>query len=109
MRVDVREDLSKLTTINQLSVNRLFDKITWIASDAVEQAELADDKSIELDLGFGIIEVLLEDTCIKYKFKPSKNLEDALVDTVVNGKNQLTLNIENTLVSKITNLYKDMF
>lgn len=109
MRVDVREDLSKLTTINQLSINRLFDKVAWIASDAVEQAELAGDTNVELDLGFGILEILIEDNCIKYKFKPSKNLEEALIDTIINGKNQLTFTIENTLVGKITNLYKDMF
>lgn len=109
MQIDVKEDLSKLTTINQLSINRLFDKISWIISDAVEQAELAKDNVIELDLGFGLIIVLLEDNCIKYKFKPSKSLEENIIDTVVNGKNQLTFTIENTLVSKITNVYKDMF
>jgi len=109
MQIDVKEDLSKLTTINQLSINRLFDKINWIISDAVEQAELAGDDVIELDLGFGLVIVSLEDNCIKYKFKPSKSLEESIIDTVVNGKNQLTFTIENTLVSKITNVYKDMF
>ena len=109
MQVDVKKDLSTLTTVSELAINRLFDKITWIISDSVEQAEILGDTNIDLDLGFGIIKLILEDKSIKYKFIPSKATENAIIDTIVNGKNQLTLNIEATLVDKLTKLYKDMF
>lgn len=109
MRIDVKNSLSTLTTVNELAINRLFDKITWIISDAVEQAELSGEDNIELDLGFGIIKILLNDDSIKYKFIPSKLTETTIVDTIVNGKNQLTLEIEKNLVSKLSNLYKEMF
>ena len=109
MRVDVKESLSTLTTINELSINRLFDKITWIISDAVEQAELSGDDTVELDLGFGTVKITIENKSIKYKFVPSKFTEESIIDTIVNGKNQLTFEIEKNLVAKLSNIYKDMF
>lgn len=109
MRIDVKSSLSTLTTVNELSINRLFDKVPWIISDAIEQAELSGDDTIEFDLGFGTIKVLLEKEAVKYKFYPSKQTETAIVDTIVNGKNQLTLEIEKNLVQKLTNIYKDCF
>lgn len=109
MRVDVKENLSTLTTINELSINRLFNKITWIISDAVEQAELMGDDTIDLDLEFGSIRIVIDNNNIKYKFIPSKFTEDTIIDTIVNGKNQLTMEVEKNLVQKLTNIYKDMF
>ena len=109
MRVDVKKSLSTLTTVNELSVNRLFDKIIWIISDAVEQAELAGEDTVELDLGFGTVNIILETNSIKYKFIPSKFTEETIIDTIVNGKNQLTLEIEKNLVQKLEHIYKDMF
>lgn len=109
MQVDVKKDLSTLTTVNELAINRLFDKINWIISDAVEQAQLSGDNTVELDLGFGTVKIIIEESTVKYKFIPDKFTEKAIIDTIVNGKNQLSLNIESTLVNKLTNIYKEMF
>lgn len=64
---------------------------------------------MELDLGFGIVKVIIDSNSVKYKFVPSKATENAVIDTIVNGKNYLVLNIESTLANKLSTIYKDMF
>ena len=109
MKIDVKKDLSVLTTVNELAISRLFDKVSWIICDAIENANLSEEDLLELDLGFGVLQIKIGSNRVNYKFAPSKNLERAIIDTIVNENNALTLNIESNLVSKLTNIYKDMF
>ena len=109
MTFNIKEDLSKLTTIDVLYINRIFDKIIWCLSDYVETALDNNEDSVEVNFGFGTVFINIEESSIKYRFKPSKQLEDSLINTVVNGNNEFTLVLEKNLVQKITNIYKDMF
>ena len=67
------------------------------------------DNFIEVDLGFGKLSISIEENLIKYRFNPSKKLEDSIINVVVNGDNEFTFVLEKNLVQKITNIYKDMF
>ena len=58
MKIDVKKDLSVLTTVNELSISRLFDKIDWIICDAIENANLSEEDLLELDLGFGVLQII---------------------------------------------------
>ena len=109
MVFNIKDDLSKLTTIDVLYINRLFDKIVWCISDYVEMAIDKGESYVEVDFGFGSVIVNIENDSIRYKFKPSKQLDDSIINTVVDGKNNLTLVLEKTLTQKLTNIYKDMF
>ncbi|MBQ6627914.1 MAG: hypothetical protein IJH65_03780 [Methanobrevibacter sp.] len=109
MVFNIKDDLSKLTTIDVLYINRIFDKIIWCLSDYVEEAIDSGEDSVEVNFGFGSIIINIEEDAIKYKFKPSKTLDESIIGTVIDGKNCFTLTLEKNLVQKITNIYKDMF
>lgn len=106
---NIKEDLSKLTTIDTLYIGRLFEKINWCISDYVEEASLKGDNLVEVDFGFGKLFICIGEDSVKYSFKPSKELDESVINTIVDGRNSLTLNLEKNLSSKITNIYKDMF
>jgi len=107
MVFNIKEDLSKLTTIDILYLNRIFNKIVWCISDYIEMAIDKGEDQVEVDLGFGVIIININEDNIKYRFKPSKELEESVINTAIDGKNNFTLTLEKTLVQKITNIYKD--
>lgn len=109
MKVDIKHDLATLTTINELAINRVFDKASWCICDAVEAAILNNENTVEVDIGFGTIILKIEANNVIYKFKPSRSLDKAVINTIINEENELTFNIENNLVNKFESIYKDMF
>jgi len=109
MNVDIKNDISKLLSIDKLYVDRLFNKVIWCLSDYTEKAIKSGEKNIDVDFGFGTISINLEEDCLRYRFKPSKELEKVLINTISNDQNELDLVLEKNLVQKLTNLYKDMF
>ena len=109
MEYDLIEDLSKLTTINELSLNRVFDKVQWCICDYIEAAVTSGVNTVDINIGFGTLTINIDNDSIKYRFKPNKKLETAIIGTMLDDKNPLKFELENNLVQKITNIYKDMF
>lgn len=109
MNINLCDNLSRLTTIDKDSLDKLLEKFIWCISDAVENAQLKNDNYIDIDLHIGHLIITILESEIKYKFKPSDDLDNSIVNTVVNERNDLVLNIEKNLVNKFKNIYKDMF
>lgn len=109
MDVNIKEDLSTLTTIDESVFTKLSNKVEWCISDGIEKAILNKEDIINIDLDIGILMINLKNNEIKYKFIPSQKLEKTIINTVLNEKNSLILNIEDSLISKLTNVYKNFF
>ena len=109
MDVNIKNDLSTLTTIDESVFTKLSNKVEWCISDGIEKAILAGDKIVNIDLDIGTLVISLDDSSVKYKFKPSQRLEKTIINTVENETNSLVLNIEESLVAKLTNTYKNFF
>ena len=99
--VNIKSELSELTTIGESTFTKLFDKMIWCISNGVEDSILTENNSCEVDIGIGTLIINISDDSIKYKFIPSQKLEKALIDTVINEKNSLVLNIEDSLITKL--------
>lgn len=109
MDVNIKEDLSTLTTINESVFTKLVNKIEWCISDGVEKAIKSGENQVNIDFDLGTLMINFDNEQIRYKFKPSQKLEKVITNTVVNERNDLVLNIEESLVSKLTNTYKNFF
>lgn len=109
MDVNIKEDLSTLTTINESVFTKLVNKIEWCISDGVEKAIKSGENQVNIDFDLGTLMINFDNEQIRYKFKPSQKLEKAVTNTVVNERNDLVLNIEESLISKLTNTYKNFF
>lgn len=109
MDVNIKEDLSTLTTINESVFTKLVNKIEWCISDGVEKAIKSGENQVNIDFDLGTLMINFDNEQIKYKFKPSQKLEKVVTNTVVNERNDLVLNIEESLISKLTNTYKNFF
>ena len=107
--VNIKSDLSTLTTIDESVFTKLIDKVEWCISDGIEKAILSGEDSVTFDLDIGTLLISFSDNVVKYKFKPSAKLEKIIIDTIENENNSLVLNIENSLVAKLVNTYKNFF
>lgn len=107
--IDLKNDLSTLTTINESTFSKLINKVEWCISDGVEKAIIEDKNELAVDIGIGILLINFTNDEVKYKFKPNPRLEKVITNTIVNERNDLVLNIENSLVTKLTNVYKNFF
>ena len=106
---DLIQDLSILTTIGKYNLENLVSKSISIVSHDVEES-LRDFKELtSIDIGLGILHIQHKDNSIRYKFIPSKKLDDCLCDTYRNRKSALTVEIDKALGERINNTYKDLF
>lgn len=103
------EDISTLTTIGKYNLDQLVAKSVAIVSHNVEES-LRDRKDItSIDIGLGVLHIQHKENSIKYKFIPSKKLDDAVFNTYKTRESALTLEIDKALGERINNTYKDLF
>lgn len=106
---DLIQDLCTLTTIGRYNLDQLVNKSISIISHDVEES-LRDYKTItSIDIGIGILHIQHLSDSIKYKFVPSKKLDDVVFNTVKNRKSALSVDVDKALGERINNTYKDMF
>ena len=103
----VLEDLNVLTTIPLTALQALKDKgIDCIAHSVLENV-LSKNPLTELDIGIGILYIKLEDDSIKYRFIPSKKLEDTVASTILTKQSPVISRVETALKEKVESTYKN--
>lgn len=106
---DLIQDLSILTTIGKYNLDQLTTKSVSIISHNVEES-LRDSQNItSIDIGLGVLHIQHKDNVIKYKFIPSRKLDDAIFNTYKNRESALVVEIDKALGERINNTYKDLF
>lgn len=108
MNVNILEDVAVLTTIPVESLNKLSTKFTYCINEAVEEMLLSEEDSVDLDLGFGKLEISIKDDELKYYFEPGEKLNTAVISTIKNKQNTLTNRLDAVLVDRIVHTYKDL-
>ena len=106
---DVISDMSNLTTLPISLLQQLSGKVEFIILHSVYESSVCHENITEIDLGIGRLNILQEKDCIKYKFIPSKKLEQDIIKTVKEKQSPLTTTVENTLQKKIIDVYKELF
>lgn len=106
---DLIQDISTLTTIAKYNLDNLVNKSISIISHDVEES-LRDEANItSIDIGIGVLHINHEQGIIKYKFIPSKSLDNTVCETYKNKQSALALEIDKALGERINNTYKDLF
>ena len=107
---NVIEDLSRLTSVNQSTLEKMVQKSIYSICDCVENTMMSLEENVTvLDIGIGTLSILVEGDEIQYKFIPSKKLESCLISTCIDGKSPLVDIIDKSIKAKINIAYKDLF
>ena len=102
------EDVSKLTTIPEKSIDKLMQKFIYCICEQIQEDILENKEISELDLGIGILYIKYEGDSIRYKFIPSQVLEKAVYNTVVKKLNLMETALNEALAKKFIDVYKDL-
>ena len=108
IETNVVKDVSVLTTISEKILSKLLDKVNYSICESIQEALITDDELVSLDLGIGTLNIKLSEDGIRYKFIPSKKLEDNVKNTFIYRQNLLENTLEETIVNRVTNTYKDL-
>lgn len=104
---NIIDDLALLTNIPKSFLHKLSSNCTKIIAHAVFEEIQVKNTIVKLDIGIGILCILISKDEIQYKFIPSKELEKCVSNTIDLNKDLLTIEIEDNLKNKILNTYKE--
>ena len=107
--INIVNDVSVLTNIP----SKLLDKIKkceeYSIVENITELNLEKEHFIDLDLGIGVLSILVDNNTVKYKFVPSSNLNEEILSAIKYRKNILDLKLESSLSQKIEQTYRDLF
>lgn len=102
------DDLSTLTTINNLKLQRLIKLSIYCITEEILENLLTDKSLTEYDIGIGTLYISTANNEIRYKFIPSEEFSSSVKNTVETKRNLLEAKVEKSLISSIEETYKDL-
>ena len=107
--VSLSNDLSIITAIPKLTLEKLFSKESLCVAHAVFESIKRCESDTCIDIGIGKLYIRLVDDSIKYKFSPSSELDSYIRDVSLNSSDPLICSVEEALKNKIEKTYKELF
>lgn len=105
---NLMSDVSRLSNIPVATLSKIQDLEKILIAQYISESILADQSITEIDTGLGKLLIQISDFDIKYKFIPSKALDQQLVNTVNSKTSPLIDKLENSIQEKIMRTYKEM-
>lgn len=104
---DLINRVSTISTIDERTLTKLSTIQDWCISDIIR--EMVDNKENEetIFIGIGTIKITIDDDGVRYKFKPSQELEDNIISTLNGEKSVLEEALVESVKKKLLNIYKD--
>lgn len=106
--MNLLQDLSTITTVPIDIFNKLNIKAVWCISDNFYESIINKDEITSIDIGIGQLLIKLDNEQIKYKFIPSKILDDTLKSTYKDKKSKLQYQLDRSIIKNLTQTYKDI-
>ena len=108
-KINLLEDISNLSTVAITNLNKLTSLSEDVIGHAVLEAILNKDNMVEVDIGIGLLYILISEDEIKYKFIPSTKVQNSVELAVNKKKSKLIERVDEVLGRRIMNTYKDLF
>lgn len=100
-------EIEVLTGVPESTINKVLTKGQVAISQNAFNAGLDGEDCIEVNIGYGVLRIKRYDDEIKYKFFPSKYLENAVRSAFVDGVSTLEAEMELSIRDKVENAYSE--
>lgn len=107
MKINLLENVSKLTTISERKLLNLLEKANLCLGHELFTGSQVGEQIFEIDVGVGELQVINNNTEIIYNFVPSGTFEKVILDAI-DGKDILANYLEDSLSKKLLDTYKDV-
>ena len=102
------DDVETLTNVSEKLLKKFIPVINYSISHAVHEEQCQQHPVTEVDVGIGQLHIKVEDTGIRYRFVPSKELEKLILQTVCSRTSPIITKLEHNLQEKIERSYKEL-
>ena len=106
--INLLQDLSTITDIPKLSLEKLANEQALLLSHAIYEALIAKENTASADLGYGKLFIRYENNEIKYKFVPSKKFDELIRKTISNKVSPLTQSLETAISETVNKIYTEL-
>ena len=101
-------DVSSLTNVSERTLKKLMPAVEYSIANSVYERHLAHEDLLEIDTGIGILHIKLSEDNIKYRFVPSKHMEEIIKQCIEYGTSPLLTKLTTDLEEKIEHAYKEL-
>lgn len=108
MKRYLTKDISGITSIKNNVIQKLNHIGELCICDYINELDMLNEDVLQIDIGIGIISILVKDDELEYSFYPSNTLEKSLIRTIEKKESPLVKLSEINLENKINSTYKDI-
>lgn len=108
MENNLIEDLAKLFNIKPSLLKKFSRAADYCIGDYILESKLNDEDLTNIDIGIGILKLIVVDDSLTYKFIPSKKLETIIIDAYQKEKSEMTKVLEDNLENRLLSAYKEL-
>lgn len=101
-------DLSMITDIPKLTLDKLLNIAAQSISSTFYDAIKNKESTCSIDIGIGRLYIKADNDTIKYKFIPSKELDNLNMRVITAHENPLVVAVDSSLKDKILNTYRGL-
>ena len=101
-------DLATVTNSNKDVFNKLVKNSNFLICNYLEDTTLNNENLCTIDIGIGVLKIVIEEDTVRYSFIPSKELETEIINTWENNQSYLTSVISSKLTSQLNKLYDNL-
>jgi len=103
---NIVNDLGALLKLPNKVVQELVHKVNLCIGSAISDAKLSGDQSVVINIGIGTLSIDLID--MQCKFIPSKDLKQAIKDSLNGDVDPLELELEQALAEKLISVCEEV-
>ena len=105
---NVKKDISQLCSISETNLDGLNNQLCDLISHYIYCARETEEKEIQLDIGIGLLIIMIYDKEVRYKFLPSKSMEKAVIDGYKSRNSVLIEKADKSIGQRINKTYKEL-
>lgn len=105
---NLTKDISALTGLTVTAINDVMSRASMCVAHSVYECTVTGENEVEIDIGIGTLVIKVCDDAVKYRFEPSKALEQSMIDVVNNKTSPLLEQANATLRERIKRTYKEI-
>lgn len=102
------DDIVSLTNVSEKTLEKFLPIARYCVCHSVYEALCEKTGIAEIDFGYGHLQIKIDSCGLCYKFIPSKDLEQMLIDTIKTKNSPLIRKLENNLQDKIDETYREL-
>ena len=101
-------DLATITNSNKDIFNKLVKNSNFLICNYLEDTTLNNENLCTIDIGIGVLKIIIEEDTVRYNFIPSKELETEIINTLENNQSYLTSIVNSKLIGQLNKLYDNL-